>query len=142
MKDIFIDTNAALHLHNPVDAEYKNFLRWLFSVGCLAVSNALLTEYGRSNQNLITITDRLLREGRLNRISNNDLKKIRHPKQVERKFTSNRKDWEHIKVVMLSHRKYAIIEDKNFRNDVNNYPKVKGKKAIGVSRPEEISYTN
>lgn len=153
-KDIIIDHNVAKNFSNPLDNEYKNFVKWLIRYDVrnplnnayLAVSNKLLGEYctspgyPHSLTNIIIIIDTFMKQGRLNKISNSAIKNFKRKyfkKHVIRKFTCNRRDWEHIPVVMLSDRKYALSRDANFRNDVNNFT---GFSALAVKRPQDIPY--
>jgi len=141
--DIFVDNNIAKNFCNPLDPEYKTFITWLFREGCLAVSNKILSEYhssfshSSSKTNIIVIINRLLIDGRLNKISNEVLKSFVFRKHVLKQLRANRKDYNHIKVVLLSDRKLALSLDKNFRNDVNNFP---GYCAIAGNKPSEIPY--
>ena len=142
-KDIFVDNNIAKNFCNPLDEAYKKFIRWLFEKGFLIVSNKILAEYHSSTchsfspTNIVAIIDRLTRDGRLKKISNRELKAFEIKNHVLKRLKSNRKDHEHLKIVMLSDRKYAISLDKKFRDDVNNFT---GYRAKPVSRPEEIPY--
>lgn len=139
-KDIFVDSNVAKNFTNPVDEHYKTFIRWLKEEGTLVLNNLLQSEYGRSNQNLAVLISFLTIKGRILRIENKDLTAFHFPKRIEKKLKSNREDREHLKTILLSHRKIALIIDNAFRNDVNNYPKYEGKKAEAVARPEQIDY--
>jgi uncharacterized membrane protein len=90
-KDIFIDNNIASRFKNPADPEYIKLRNWLMlyreikegeedTNAHLVVSNKLLNEYSRSNQNIkdgqniILIIGRLQREGRLIKIDNQAIK--------------------------------------------------------------------
>ena len=142
-KDIFVDNNVAKNFCNPLDIEYRAFIKWLYKEGALVVSNKVIVEYHRSTShsysctNIIVIIDRLLRDGRLNKISNYALKRFAIKKHILNTLRSNPKDHEHLKIVLLSVRKLALSMDKSFRFDVNNYP---GYLAFAASRPNEIPY--
>lgn len=139
-KDIFVDSNVAKDFTNPPDENYKKFMAWLKDEGTLVLNNLLEGEYGRSNQNLAVLIHFLTIKGRILRIKNKELKAFRFPKKIEKKLQSNSEDREHLKTILLSHRKIALTIDNAFRNDVNNYPRYDGKKAEAVARPERIDY--
>lgn len=138
--DLFIDTNVAKNFKNPLDPEYKKLVQWLRYKGCWVVSKKLLVEYGRSNQNIVVLTDLLQRQGRLKTIDNEAHNKLVFTKLTERRLTCNAEDRWHLKTILLSHRKIAIIIDVALRNDVNNHPMQEGIKPQAVARPEEIDY--
>lgn len=155
--DIFIDNNIASKFSNPADQEYKNLIRWLMDNHNLAqgqdddraylvVSRKLIAEYGRSCQtasgatSIHVIINKLTQEGRLVFISNQNIKNFKNlyfTKVIERKFRSNQEDRDHIPVVLLSERKYALSYDKNFTYDLEHFP---GFKVIVRSRPEDLQY--
>ena len=143
MKDIFVDENIAKNFANPLSDEYKTFVDWLRSEGSLVVSNKLITEYGRacqhskSNTNIFAIIDIQTRDGRLNKKSNIELNAFKVKKHVLNSFRSNKKDHNHIKLVMISFRKYAISIDKDLRYDINNFPGINAK---AVTKPSLIDY--
>jgi hypothetical protein len=139
-KDIFLDSNIVKNFSNPLDIEYKKLFQWISTIGYLVVSQKLLVEYGRTNQNLSVLVNKLLADGRLIKFESKELNKIKFKKSILKTLKSNTEDQLHMKVILLSDRKIAIIIDKNFRSDVNNYPKFKGIKPQAVARPEEINY--
>ncbi len=152
-KDIFIDCNIASRFKNPMDPEYIKLIQWLMKCepveennAFLAVSNKLLVEYGRSNRevslgtNIHVIISKLTKEGRLNFITNQqikDFKKEHFKSKVLRKLLSNNEDREHIPVVLLSERKFALSIDDNFIKDLLNFP---GFKVIVEKRPEKLPF--
>ena len=156
-KDIFIDNNIAKNFKNPADPEYIKLRDWLVlyreikegeedTNAHLVVSNKLLNEYSRSNQNIkdgqniILIIGRLQKQGRLIKIDNQAIKDFQQEhftKKIEKKLSCNQEDREHIPVVLLSHRKYALSIDDAFVNDLLNFPKFQ---ALACKRPEEIPY--
>jgi hypothetical protein len=158
MKDIFIDNNIASKFSNPQDKEYIKLTQWLLHFDAtdlenkhnyahLIVSNKLLAEYYRSSLNALSntaipiIIDKLIKDGRLIKISNNQIKEFKEAhfsKKVEKKLTCNNEDREHIPVVLLSHRKYAISYDDNFIHDIINFP---GFVVSAAKRPEHIPYS-
>jgi hypothetical protein len=127
--DIFVDNNIAMNFCNPVEDEYKRFIQWLVTRGYLVVSQKLLSEYVSSTgaspatTNICAIVDRLTRDGRLIKIKNSELRSFKFSKSIERSLRSNKKDWNHLKTILLSHRKYAITMDNDFTFDVNHFPK-------------------
>lgn len=154
MKDIFIDNNIAKNFCTPLDPEYKKLIIWLKTdtkdiktTPHLVVSHKLLTEYLRSSlgayseTSIPAIIDLLTREGRLKKIKNEDIElfKSNHfNKRRIAKFKSNNEDHNHIPVVLLSERKFAITIDEGFAFDLLNFP---GFSATVVSRPENIDYS-
>lgn len=146
-KDIFIDNNIAKNFKNPADPEYQKLMGWLFKEGHLVITQKLLLEYHASNQgnfgqSIFTIIDQLTRDGRLVAISNEEMKAVKFPKRLDEKCLKLNKDYWHLKAILLSNRKIAIIIDKAFRDAVNSHPKFDGIQASAVARPEEIDYAN
>jgi len=142
VKDIFVDNCASRNFANPSDSHYKQFFRWLFDEGVLVVSRNLLNEYGRScgsytGTNISALVNNLTREGRLIVFKKTQLNAFVIKKHVKRQLMSNSADHIHIKVVMLSHRRLAITEDKPLIRDINWFP---GYAARAVDRPEKIDY--
>jgi len=152
-KDIFIDNNIAKNFCNPLDPEYKNLIKWLKTYNDMApdqnaylvVSNKLLAEYqrtamGSSATNIIAIIAQLTKEGRILKISNEQIKTFKQKyftKKVEKDLKSNREDREHIPVVLLSDRKYALAIDKNFIKDLLNFP---GFTVTVKTKPQDLPY--
>jgi hypothetical protein len=148
LKDIFIDNNIAKNFCNPVDPEYKSLIKWLISdsTAYLVVSQKLLVEYvGSTGQspsltNITVIIDRLKRDGRIIKISNEEIKEFKRQKftsKIVKKFTCNKEDQEHIPVVLLSHRKYVLTLDQKFTFDLLNFPKFK---VIVCDKPQDLPY--
>src|SRR3712207_1348275 len=119
MKDLFIDTNVASRFTNPLDPEYKKLTSWLLEYdkdnpdnnAYLVVSKKLLGEYYASARNansatsIPVIIDKLLREGRIVTISNEQIKKFQRlyfSKKIIRSLRSSNEDREHIPTVLLS----------------------------------------
>ena len=134
MKDLFIDNNIAKNFANPMDQNYKILIQWLLDdysnrkndAAYLVVSNKLLGEYFRSSRNcskstsIPVIIDRLLRENRILKISNKEMKEFyasKIKKRVANKFNCNSEDRDLIPVVLLSNRKFALTLDQNFANE-------------------------
>mgnify|MGYP002624266487 CR=1 FL=1 len=154
--DIFIDNNIASKFANPADPEYKELIRWLMDNhyvqgtkddrAYLVVSKKLMAEYSRScrdsigNTSIPMIVDQLTRDGRLELITNQrikDFKSLFFTKSVEKRLRSNIEDRDHIPVVLLSDRKFALTYDKDFTYDLENFP---GFSVIVKSRPGDIQY--
>jgi hypothetical protein len=156
-KDIFIDNNIASRFKNPADPEYIKLRDWLVlyreieegeedTNAHLVVSNKLLNEYSRSNQNIkdgqniIAIIGLLQKKGRLIFVKNQAIKDFQQEhftKKTLRQLSCNQEDREHIPVVLLSHRKYALSIDDAFVNDILKFPKFQ---ALACKRPEEMPY--
>ena len=151
LKDIFIDNNIAKNFGNPQDPEYKKLQKWLMDnetepKSYLVVSNKLLAEYYRSvgqsyYQNSIpSIIDKLTRDGRLIKISNEQIKEFKRQyftNKVKKNFTCNKEDQEHISVVLLSDRKYVLTLDQKFTDDLLNFP---GFRVIVCAKPQDLPY--
>jgi len=147
-KDILIDNDAAMNFINPMNEHYKEFYKWLFAEGSLAVCNKLIQQYETSLRNAVTdgtdsnvvvILEKQRRDNRLNKISNDCLKKFIIKKHRLKKLKA-KNDLPIFKTVLLSDRKYAITEDKKLMNDINRYPSYKGRKAMAVGCPSKIKY--
>lgn len=154
-KDIFIDNNIAKNFSNPLDPEYKLLVSWLQEnvpgenqAAHLVVSNKLLAEYHKSSRNATSsssipvIIDILTRQNRLIKISNEEIKNFRKEyfsKKVERELLSNEEDRNHIPVVLLSDRKFALTIDHNLTHDLLHFP---GFHATVEARPERLPYAS
>ncbi len=156
-KDIFIDSCITCKFSNPQDKEYIKLTTWLMyyngsdisnkdNYAHLIVSKKLLVEYHRSALNaksdtsIPSIIDKLLREDRLIVISNQKIKALQaayFSKSVLRKLRSNKEDREHIPLVLLSERKFALSYDDNFIYDLVNFS---GFSVLVKKRPEQIPY--
>jgi len=156
-KDIFIDNNVASKFSNPQDKEYIKLTQWLLkfddkdienkdNYAHLVVSNKLLNEYCRSAQNATSntsipiIINKLLQDGRLVKISNEEIKIFRtthFTKTVERKLRSNSEDRDHIPLILLSDRKYALTLDDNLKYDLENFS---GFSCKVEKKPENLPY--
>lgn len=156
-RDIFIDNNIASKFSNPADPEYKELIRWLMDNheiekgkeddrAYLVVSQKLMVEYIRScrdasgKTSIPMIINQLTRDGRLERISNQQIKDFKDQyftKAVEKKLRSNNEDRDHIPAVLLSERKYALTYDDNLTYDLKTFS---GFAVIVSKRPEDIPY--
>jgi hypothetical protein len=153
-KDLFIDNNIASKFSNPMDSEYRKLIKWLLHNNIakpednayLVVSKKLLVEYYRSAQNAASdtaipvIIGRLQADCRLTTISNEQIKQFKaahFTKKVERSLNCNHEDREHLPVVLLSARQYALSYDDSFINDLVNFP---GFRVTAAKRPELIPY--
>ena len=142
-KDLLVNNSIAKNFCNPLDPHYKAFIHWLFAEGELVVTQSLLTEYHASTAgspsptNIVVIVAKLTADGRLRRFTKQDLNLFQIPNYVTSCLRSNRKDWDNIKAVMLSTRKFALSLDNDFVFDVNNYP---GYSARAERRPQDLPY--
>lgn len=154
-KDIFIDTNIACRFANPMDPHMRELVEWLKvndtsnrgrNRAYWVVSNKLLGEYYASNKgankqtSLYAIISKLQKEGRLIFIKNKQITAFmdaKFTKRIVKHLLSNRKDWNHIPVVLLSSRKYALTNDANFAADLKQFP---GYNVTVSNRPEQIPY--
>ena len=154
VKDIFIDNNITKNFANPLDPAYKKLIKWLIAFdennlednAHLVVSNKLLAEYMRtagasySATNITVIISQLTKQGRLIKISNKDIKAFKQQyfsKKVQRQLTCNQEDRDHIPIVLLSYRKYALSLDIKFINDLVNFPGF----VVKVARiPKDLPY--
>lgn len=156
MKDLFIDNNIAKNFSNPMDPEYKKLIGWLMNYdeskqaahAHLVVSHKLLNEYYRSARDaqsgtsIPTIIQKLTREGRLIKISNEEIKAFQRQyftQKIKRKLTSNREDWDHLALVLLSVRKYGLSLDDALVNDLRDFP---GFVVWLEKRPEDLPYAD
>lgn len=142
-KDIFVDNDVAKNFANPLDPHYKKFIEWLQDEGWLVITNKILVEYCRtcsgcsSLTNVVAIINRLTRDGRILRVSNDQLKAFDFPPKIERRLRSHSKDHDHIKAVIISHRRYALSREWNVCYDINHFP---GVPARAARRPQDIPY--
>ena len=152
-KDIFIDNNIACRFANPMDPEMKKLINWIMKNeegsddnAILVVSDKLLHEYMASSQgaydstSIPMIVDKLTKEGRLLKISNAEIKEFQctyFKKKVEKALRSNQEDRNHIPVVLLSDRKFALTNDEKFTYDLEHFP---GFQVLVSSRPENLPY--
>ncbi len=156
-RDIFIDANIASNFANPADPNYKELIAWLNDNhdipdgqeddrAYLVVSNKLMGEYCRSfRDSFLTnampmIVNRLTIDGRLVNISNTEIRKFKTAEFVPRvvhHMQSNAEDREHIPVVLLSERKFALTNDGDFAHDLGLFPRYG---AMVSNRPEQIPY--
>lgn len=149
-----------------MDPEYKRLIRWLITfipdeagtdknAAYLMVSNKLIAEYQKtsgpivSKTNIVAIIQQMTREGRLIRVTNEEIKrkyfvknktqnnKIQNNKTQNKNFRSNKADQDHIPVVLLSERKYALSLDKRFVYDLTHFP---GFEVLVARRPEDLPY--
>lgn len=156
-KDLFIDNNIVSKFANPQDKEYIKLTRWLMNdalkesadrdnLAYLVVSNKLLVEYYRSSMNaqsptaIPSIIDKLTREGRLIKIENDEIKEFKnkyYTKAITNNMLCNKEDRDHLPVVLLSDRKYALSYDGKFIHDLKTFP---GFEVRVENRPEKLPY--
>ena len=87
-----------------------------------------------------SIIDKLTRDGRLIKISNEQIKEFKRQyftNKVKKNFTCNKEDQEHIPVVLLSDRKYVLTLDQKFTDDLLNFP---GFRVIVCAKPQDLLY--
>lgn len=144
MKDIFIDTDVTGKFTNPVSPAYKNLYRWLFDCNeaYLVVSNKILGEYGRSfrhcisGTNFAVIIDKITRDKRFNKFTNREIRDFRS--RNSRNFRGlHSNDPDHLAVVLMSDRKYALTLDDNFVYDLENFP---GFTVLVKKSPKDLPY--
>jgi hypothetical protein len=156
-KDIFIDNNIAKNFSNPMDEEYKKLIQWLLTTNgnededknaYLVVSQKLLVEYisssqyAASNTSIPVMINTLQREGRLIKFDNQQIKEFQRKyfkSSVLKNLKSNREDRDHIPIVCLSDRKYALTIDDKLFDDLRDFP---GFKVWVEKRPENLDYEN
>ena len=156
-KDLFIDNNVANKFSNPQDIEYIRLTQWLLNFDAkdaankdnyahLVVSKKLLGEYYRSaisaksDTSIPIIIDKLQKQGRLVCISNHEIRDFKvayFTKTVERNLRCNNEDREHIPLVLLSDRKYALTLDDNFKYDLEHFA---GFSVRVEKKPEDLPY--
>ena len=155
MKDLFLDANIVKNFSNPLDKEYLKLIEWLLKYdGKKPGNNAFLVyslklhhEYNRTCRDANTktcihvILNKLIMENRLIRFSKEDVenfKRVYYKKIVKNRLLSNGNDKNHfIPIIMMSNRKFALIIDDNFCNDVNNF---KGFSARAEKKPQYLPY--
>lgn len=138
--DIVIDTQVMRLYDTPSDPKYKFLFTWLAN-GCgkLAVSHKLLNEYyGTTNILVGVLINKLVSEGRLLKVSNNQLKNFNLDKHY--KYTCNAKDVDHARLVFLSNRKKLITHDKPLAKDVNGFRKINKIKPTALKNPPQNYY--
>lgn len=147
MKDIFVDNNIAKNFATPKDVEYKKFIDWLIKRGYLVASIKLIHEYNRtcsgsySCTSIVVILNRLISDKRIrifSRIEIANFKRIYYKSSVRRILRSGYLDREyHIPTVLMSNRKYALVNDNDFKYDLVNFP---GFTVSAEKRPEDLPY--
>lgn len=151
-KDIFIDNNIAKNLTNPLSEEYKDLKDWLMhfdqndSSNCavLVLSPKILNEYKSTSdysykENISVIINLMNNQNRINKFSNLDIKKFQNKHfKKKQKFRCNKKDQNHIPIVLMSDRKMALTADNNFKYDLINFPGFKN--VIVEKKPSLINY--
>lgn len=137
MKDIVVDTSAMRLFEGAKDPDFKNFFRWLVSEGVLTVSNYLLKEYSGIGSNGVAALIDILRSTNPPRYNKIERKRIDTFNDRGFRYSCNRKDKCHVKLVMLSFRRLALAQDSNLVNDVNRFPRYKARAA---KRPHLLPY--
>lgn len=155
LKDIFIDNDTLVHNFTvSASNDYKKLMEWLKQYdedspednAYLIISNKFQAEYGRSfahagpDNTVVAIIDQLTREERLKKKDNREIRifmQEHFKNRVVRNLRSNRQDWDHIAVVMLSNRRYALTADNNLCYDINHF---QGFDALAACDPQHIPY--
>jgi len=156
-KDIFIDTNIACKFSVIENKEDLKLVNWLLTYDSdnelkddiyayLVVSKKLLNEYLGSSKdatsltNIANIIGEMQKQGRLSMFSKQQIEQFQNKyfkKHI--KLRSNKKDWDHIPIILMSDRKYVLTLDENFTYDLLNFPGYKDK--VGVEKqPENLPY--
>lgn len=136
MKDVVVDVGVMKLYDQPKDDCFRSFFSWLCAKGTLVASKGLVSEYGRQgNQLVFVLISRLQREGRYVLAANREIKDFKRDKHF--KYTCNKQDIPHARLVFLSPRKRLISIDKKMVSDVNRFPKVDGVKACACHRPAD-----
>ena len=94
----------------------------------------------RGSPSLSGLIGKMIEDNRLIAISNASIKSVVFKKKTKKLFQSNRKDWPHIALVILSPRKKILSRDTKLRNDVNNFPKVDKIKPEALDPPDPSFY--
>lgn len=108
----------------------------------LCISQKLLSEYvGTGNRNIQILLGRLVRDSDRNRLINvapEAIKEFKGDKNF--KYTCNKEDVYHSRLVFLSPRKKLISQDKKIVHDINRFKKVDGIKPEAREKPERDFY--
>lgn len=147
MKDIFVDNNIAKNFASPKDIEYKKFINWLIEGGFLVASKKLINEYNRtcsgsySHTSITVILNKLISDKRIRIFKNQEINNFKHiyfKSSVRRVLRSGYVDREyHIPTVLMSNRKYALVNDNNLQYDLVHFP---GFTVLAEKRPENLPY--
>lgn len=147
MKDIFVDNSVVNEFASPKDIEYKKFITWLMEKGFLVASQKLINEYNRtcsgsySCTSITVILNRLISDKRIRIFKKTEIenfKRIYFKASVRKVLRSGYVDREyHIPTVLMSNRKYALVDDNNLKYDLVNFP---GFTVLAEKRPEDLPY--
>lgn len=154
MKDIFIDADIANTFANTTEECKVDLINWLLNDdnAFLVVTNALRGEYLGGNENcdkefsISHIYLVLMGMERINPISNQQIKDFQKKHFIWNEITCKRKgshDPDHIAAILLSERKFAIVKDGKFHNDLLNFhpkKKIKGRAITVVNCPSKIDF--
>ncbi|RXP98421.1 hypothetical protein EGL68_00560 [Vibrio parahaemolyticus] len=125
-----------------MDPKYIALFKWLKVTGKLCISQKLLNEYtGTGNRNITILLSELIKNSenvRLIKYSNAQLKEFNIDRRY--KYTANREDREHAKLVFLSPRKKLISRDNKLIADVNGFKKVDGIQPEAQKIPDPTFY--
>lgn len=152
MNDIFLDNDFIVHNFKKPDNITLDLIKWLYDEddlddkAFLVVSQKLYMEYVASASpvasytNILSIYAFMQAQGRLNFFDNNKIKEFKTKyitKKVSKRLLCNKKDRDHIPVILLSNRKFAITQDESLLYDLNNF---KGFNVTAVKSPDEVQY--
>lgn len=138
-KDIIVDSCIMCLYDKPKEQCLLELFCWIRSEGTLRVGKGLLREYGGTNNKLVfALLDELHRGGRLKPINKDDVNNFKEDNHF--KYTCNKKDREHARVVFLSCRKKLVSLDKKLVNDINRFKKVNSIKPSACSYPDNSFY--
>ncbi len=133
-KDIVVDTNVMRLYDKQKDPKFVKLFSWIKDKGVLTVSRKLVNEYsGIGKDHIMTLLNKLNRDGRLNHISKSQLSAFTDDRHFN--YTCNRKDIVHARTVFLSHRKKCIAFDKKFRSAINRFNRVGGIQPCACRNP-------
>lgn len=133
-KDIVVDANVMRLYDNPKHQDIRALFDWLASSGSLAISQKLLNEYVAStNGFVLVLINRLIRDGRYHMYPKRDLEGFTMDRHY--RYTCNKKDIHHARLVFLSYRKRLISFDKKLRKDVNEFRRIDGIKPCACRNP-------
>jgi hypothetical protein len=157
MKDIFIDAQIANKFAKPPSEDYKRLISWLYNNdknnpknnAILMISDKLLIEYKGGNQgcqsatSIVVIINKILIDSRYVKVKSNVINSFVSTKITKKiikdVLLSNKKDWYHFPLVFNSFRKLALVEDKNFANDILNFPRF-SKGVMVFPSPEGVNF--
>ncbi|MEO9144544.1 MAG: hypothetical protein ABI237_03220 [Ginsengibacter sp.] len=162
MKDIFIDADITNKFSKTTDKDLIELIEWLLNKenkSFLLVSDYLRNEYLKGNAHCVkefsisTIYFKLQQDGRLNAKTKKeieDFKQKHFSKTIwknlnclkQKKGKNRTSDPNHIALIYLSDRRFALTEDENLFKDLNElkFKREDGKKVTVAKSPTDINY--